>query len=1154
VTATTKYVLHLFDGHGRGRQAPAPQTIDPKAGQLLKFAGPPSPALELNAVVVGRTSGACGRITKVLDAATCVIETIPRTFAGLAFAQNSSGTPGVGEICDFDNCQGTAGGYLVNHAGTYAIGTTSIAVDTGVGTMLVGDRLKFAGHATVYTVATALTAGTVVITPSLTATVADNEAVTLRGGEAVLLPLGDSQQLPLGNQYVAEHHDAELSARIEDGLGNWCWWDRQAKVCELIAVISATGTFRKGDACTTSSGGAFTVQVVIDNGGGNLGLYVLRKRGTPTAGDTVTNRTTTGSGTIALMGANTPLYQPTGGFVPYSPFPNAGGTETDDQYWERIPQGNGGLGENSLGPDAKLMHLLDAYFKKATDPNDRHFRMVPFCSWDDEGVTDGNLGGVTLQVVKCSGTFPASGTLVVGQTVTGPNGWSATVHGWNNGLKYLFVRATNGAVLGAGTLTLSGGATVTGTGAAFGWAKGSTHWNNMVAQITAATTAFGAISGTAAIKWAGVVAQPWETELAIHATANGCPYPSQEQVQQAWLAWATDLRTLLGDSTIPITTWKHRDESHLSDVYITPGVSFAWYHNSVLETLPVVVPRLTLVRAYGYKMSDDQPNLYLRTEDYVDLGVQFFRHLLFGQVSVNPGDGLEQVAVGITWGQSQKTGYIPAAQMASIDLDPDLWSLSTFPGANTVDQNALCWNPVTMQIEPLDLAINGGNGSWGTTAGTCGPEVPVNARMKRRFSEDPLQSTRFVSFKFTVPGSSCSPEVTNSTGCWDPSLTTRPATTASCSVSVLTSPARGRFTAAAGTFVGPQWVNGSSVTVAGSGLGAQGIGGNNSGQWTVQQVYAVAGDGSWVEILGTFVTESTRTFTITVGPPPIWPEFLRQWAAFQRDCQRLGIIPIPVYIDGEQGESDLDHVELYEASFKRVWDALVDTVGKRVRGAPPIAKCITLLHKKTPFLPLYGTGSVEEQAAAADAQIEAMRTIQKRVADGMENSTTVDPSGLPLQINQFGSWPRTSRAYNGVHHTSWAMIQKGFLVDAALATLDGIPPHPQGELAVAFGAVDGGTPSTSGTDDAGTDDAGAGTDAVVPSEPSGDPTIASNSADIIAAIDTAMLQGADVASYVVNGRQVTLRSMTEMLEARRYFEALRSRSQGLRRTRVRFGQ
>ena len=77
----------------------------------------------------------------------------------------------------------------------------------------------------------------------------------------------------------------------------------------------------------------------------------------------------------------------------------------------------------------------------------------------------------------------------------------------------------------------------------------------------------------------------------------------------------------------------------------------------------------------------------------------------------------------------------------------------------------------------------------------------------------------------------------------------------------------------------------------------------------------------------------------------------------------------------EAGES----VELYEASFKRVWDALVDTVGKRVRGAPPIAKCITLLHKKTPFLPLYGTGSVEEQAAAADAQIEAMRFGQVQV-------------------------------------------------------------------------------------------------------------------------------------------------------------------------------
>lgn len=74
---------------------------------------------------------------------------------------------------------GTGVGYLVNNGGGYGPGATSIAVDTGTGTMLIGDLLKFAGHATVYTVATALSGGVVVITPPLTSSVADNEAVTL---------------------------------------------------------------------------------------------------------------------------------------------------------------------------------------------------------------------------------------------------------------------------------------------------------------------------------------------------------------------------------------------------------------------------------------------------------------------------------------------------------------------------------------------------------------------------------------------------------------------------------------------------------------------------------------------------------------------------------------------------------------------------------------------------------------------------------------------------------------------------------------------------------------------------------------------------------------------------------------------------------------
>lgn len=56
--------------------------------------------------------------------------------------------------------------------------------------------------------------------------------------------------------------------------------------------------------------------------------------------------------------------------------------------------------------------------------------------------------------------------------------------------------------------------------------------------------------------------------------------------------------------------------------------------------------------------------------------------------------------------------------------------------------------------------------------------------------------------------------------------------------------------------------------------------------------------------------------------------------------------------------------------------------------------------------------------------------------------------------------------------------------------------------------------------------------------------------DIVAILDAAIANGGDVASYSLNGRTVTLRSLSEMMEARRYYAAIVSQGQGLRRTRV----
>jgi len=71
---------------------------------------------------------------------------------------------------------GTGAGYLVN-SGSLAVGDTDIWVDTGTGTILAGDLIKFASSQYYYTVETALTGGKVVIQNGLIEAVANNVAL-----------------------------------------------------------------------------------------------------------------------------------------------------------------------------------------------------------------------------------------------------------------------------------------------------------------------------------------------------------------------------------------------------------------------------------------------------------------------------------------------------------------------------------------------------------------------------------------------------------------------------------------------------------------------------------------------------------------------------------------------------------------------------------------------------------------------------------------------------------------------------------------------------------------------------------------------------------------------------------------------------------------
>lgn len=882
------------------------------------------------------------------------------------------------------------------------------------------------------------------------------------GGTAVISFLGSSQQMPLLAQRILQSGDSRLSATVpaDVAVAENPYWHREAKAAQKIVVLTSSlaGTapyFRKGDRCTTPTG-ACTI-AFVDTDGVDLFLSIVRKTGTISATQTLTNTTLGGgtTGTISVVESNPQQ----GTWLPYATMPSIKGLGT---YYPTLGSMRSAFefvpAPPSVGPENRLIHHLATHHGAAASVNDRGFKLLTVTVPEIEPA-NAALGGVVVQVVKCSGTFPTN--WVVGETVTGGGSWSGKVLGFHAGNKFLYVIETNGNTLTASTVTGgTSGATATSTGAAVGHAKGSSHWNNFAAEVTSARAAPNALHLGSAERWEGLALMHHETELSQHSTVLQCPWPTETQALAAWTTYIADLRTLLGRADLPITLWAHRLESQSNVVPFGSYIVREWK-----RAVRATVPGVTLLTSDELFEMETGSLQYLRHQDYIDLGEHLWRHLKFGQVSV-PVGGYRLLPVGISWGQSQKTGFAAAATIMSIDSDPDLWPSAAFrAGVSTIDSNLLSWNAITRTMQPYACDQNE-NTSWGTFTGSFGPVTPLAQRMKRRFSEDPIQSAPFCVFKFTVPGSACSPTARDAAGCWDPLQTSTATALANCTVTVFAAsgsvPQRGRFTAVAGTFIGGSWQTGTSIRIAGS-QQTQGLGGNNSPQWTTQLIYAIAPDGAWVEFInGTFAADAvTRSYTFSIGPPPIWPEFTAQWNAFVSECAKLGWIPRVAYIEGEQGESDLATSQDYEAPFTRVWQAMEALCAPRFKGGEPVAKCITMVSSQTPW----GT----------DVQLAQIREIQSRVATSvLTNCVKVDPSDLPQEIDAAGTVVRQVRQDNGIHRTMRGNIAAGFRVDAALATLGaskGIPPHPKGELAVDFGAVDGGT-TGSGADAGGEDSPG----------------------------------------------------------------------------------
>lgn len=109
---------------------------------------------------------------------------------------------------------GTGTGYLVNST-QLDVGDKTIPVDTGSGTVVVGDIITFADHAQTYVITTADASPTsLAIEPGLAVAVANNTAITIEGDHVVNLAFHPDAIAFAMRPLMASTQDLQLGSRI----------------------------------------------------------------------------------------------------------------------------------------------------------------------------------------------------------------------------------------------------------------------------------------------------------------------------------------------------------------------------------------------------------------------------------------------------------------------------------------------------------------------------------------------------------------------------------------------------------------------------------------------------------------------------------------------------------------------------------------------------------------------------------------------------------------------------------------------------------------------------------------------------------------------------------------------------------------------------
>lgn len=911
------------------------------------------------------------------------------------------------------------------------------------------------------------------------------------------------------------------------------FWDRAARLERILPVASAAAVLAHG---VQPHGGGIRIQgatsgataLVLRGSGGGLGVGDVT--GTWQSGENV-NVLGTVRGTVAAVTTTTGVLgsaTTAGEWVPHTVRQHVGGAGAG---WDVPPAGSDTSHRTGrIGVEPYVVKRATEVWESGGAAQTAFFKLDVNA---ESTLNAGGLGGVAYGCVICNET--TAGTFTIGETLTGPGGWSAILVAYDalgaGNKRRLFVRNVANIVLSPGA-TINGTTSSTAAGNTLGWMPGASHYQQFLADVAAGTAKLGGDT----LDWQFLFADFVEGDTNVPSASVTSAGANSDVILAGYRAFLAAMRTALGNSELVLVAFAHLLQHH---AVTRPGHAFLV--RDALARMSREDSRFRIVYADEYGPGAAAPGridtpaevLNLPPHAYLELGRKIWSAYT-GATLDAIGTDLSSATVALMVGQSQSAGRIPSSwwqqekdpELAKMQPGQSLWPFST------ENSRLKIWNAIAQAWQVYNVHSNANTFGFGALLqGYSGPEASFLKRLLDRMRGAAAASSVYL-MKLAYPSSSLQAVSVGAAGTWG--AIARPTVTGTFTVTA----SNKRITAASGTpFAGGAWAANRYVEISGS-AGFLGGGGNNTipaPVCTPTLITAVDPSGTWISVEATVVNEGPLTLTLTEGPVDVRTQAATQIA---NGLEKLAVserkIARSVVAIVDQGESDIGHAEGYQAAALELIDWIRSVFGHRSPGEQPLPIVWVKLSSNTPL--------------GSEAEVAAIRAAQDTLPSLRPRITLVDPSDLEHEYGTGWSEDGTPREQRGVHRTPRGTVRAGYRMARALDSFSEIPPDPsptdpgQGAASDALG---GGVDAAEGADgdgaDGGTDDAG--TDA---------PVTEAAAQSMVDLIDDLIAKGGDIAGYTTNGKTVQMRTLSELLRARDKYEAIAARKSGIRRVGVQF--